>query len=63
MDFRISDEHSRLQQRCRALAADFAKSHPAMAERLGVSENADESKDPHVERLIDASADDQFNQS
>ena len=24
MDFRISDEHSRLQQRCRALAADFA---------------------------------------
>ncbi len=24
MDFRISEEHSRLQQRCRALAADFA---------------------------------------
>ena len=24
MDFRISEEHSRLQQRCRELAADFA---------------------------------------
>jgi len=38
----------------REMGADFAKAHPGIAGRLGLGDN--ESKDPHVERLIEAFA-------
>ncbi len=56
MSDKLLPYYSRELTYIRALAADFAKSHPAMAERLGVSENPDEARDPHVERLIEAFA-------
>lgn len=54
MSDKLLPYYSRELTYIRALAAEFAKAHPAMAERLGVS--ADEAKDPHVERLIEAFA-------
>ena len=41
MDFRISDEHKRLQRRCRELAADFAKGIPARLAGVEVPKFAD----------------------
>jgi type VI secretion system protein ImpG len=38
----------------RSLAAEFARAHPATAQRLGIT--AEQARDPHVERLIEAFA-------
>ena len=56
----MSDEllpyYSRELTYIREFAAEFARAHPAVAERLGLSKNADECKDPHVERMIESFA-------
>ncbi|HEY8746368.1 MAG TPA: type VI secretion system baseplate subunit TssF [Tepidisphaeraceae bacterium] len=56
----MSDEllpyYSRELTYIRELAGEFARANPAVAERLGVSQQADEAKDPHIERLIEAFA-------
>src|ERR1700755_1414436 len=40
----------------RRMAADFARERPKIADRLMLSQDARESSDPHVERLIESFA-------